>query len=172
MPERACKRAVLSLGANTGRREENILAALHELDLRAEIAVVRVSALFETEPVGEGFTGDFINAACIIETCLDPHHLLDQCHGIERAFGRRPVECGGDRPLDIDIIVYGNRLIDEPDLVVPHRALRHRLFVLEPVCEIAPDLSIPPDGMTIRDIRTALGGGQIVRRISARRIFK
>lgn len=172
MPERASKRAVLSLGANTGRREENVLAALNTLGLQAEIAVVRASALFETEPVGEGFTGDFINAACIIETCLNPRRLLEQCQRIERTFGRNPGECGGDRPLDIDIVVYENRLIDEPGLVVPHRALRHRLFVLEPVCEIAPDLSVPPDGMTICAIRAILGGGQRVRRVSVRRVIK
>lgn len=159
---------VLSLGSNCGKREEMILAALHTLELEREIALGGVSALYETEPVGNGFGGDFINAVCIIETYLEPRALLGVCKDIERAFGRSAGGATRDRPLDIDIIVYADRTIDQADLVIPHRAFRERLFVLEPLCEIAPDRAVPPDGMTVRDIRTGSGAGQRVRLISTR----
>ncbi|HUV37566.1 MAG TPA: 2-amino-4-hydroxy-6-hydroxymethyldihydropteridine diphosphokinase [Patescibacteria group bacterium] len=168
MPEKAAQMVLLSLGSNSGPREEMILAALDMLDREEGIVLVRVSALYETEPVGNGFGGDFVNAACIVETCLEPRTLLGACKGIERAFGRSIDGGMEDRPLDIDIIVYADRMINQTDLVVPHRAFRERLFVLEPLCEIAPDLTVPPDGMTVREIRTGCGADQRVRLISTR----
>ena len=129
---------------------------------------MRFSALYETEPVGDGFSGDFINAVCIVETRLEPSALLEACKDIERAFGR-PADGGEqDRPLDIDIIMYGDRTIDQTGLVVPHRLFRERLFVLEPLSEIAPDAIVPPDGESVREIRAAAGSKQRVQLISRR----
>ncbi len=161
-------RVVLSLGSNSGRREEMILAALHALDHEGGNELVRVSALYETEPVGDGFGGDFINAVCIVDTYLEPFSLLGVCKDIERAFGRSTNGDSRDRPLDIDIIVYADRAINQRGLIVPHRAFRERLFVLDPLCEIAPDLVVPPDGMTAREIRTASRVNQRVRLVSTR----
>ncbi len=145
-----------------------ILAALHALDHERGIALVSASALYETEPVGEGFGGDFINAVCIVDTYLEARPLLEACKDIERAFGRSMDGDSRDRPLDIDIIVYADRTINQKGLVIPHRAFHERLFVLDPLCEIAPDVAVPPDGMTAREIRAAFRANQRVRLVSNR----
>lgn len=145
-----------------------ILAALQMLDHVWGNVLVSASALYETEPVGDGFGRDFINAVCIVETYLEPLPLLGVCKDIERAFGRSTEEDSRDRPLDIDIIVYADRTINQRELVIPHRAFRERLFVLDPLCEIAPDLAVPPDGMSVREIRTASRATQRVRLVSTR----
>jgi 2-amino-4-hydroxy-6-hydroxymethyldihydropteridine diphosphokinase len=146
-----------------------VLAALHALVHVWGNVLVGASALYETEPVGDGFGRDFINAVCIIETHLGPIPLLGACKDVERAFGRSTKGSSGDRPLDIDIITYADRTINRRELVVPHRALRERLFVLDPLCEIAPDLAVPPDGMSVRAIRAASRAIQRVRLVSTRR---
>lgn len=168
MHDEISHRVALSLGSNIGPREEMILAALHTIGGVGGITLVRVSALYETEPVGDGFGGDFINAVCIVRAEIPARRLLEVCKGIERTFGRGGDEVSRDRPLDIDIVTYGDRVIHHPGLVIPHRAFRERLFVLDPLVEIAPELTVPPDGATVREIRAAVGPKERIRLVSKR----
>jgi 2-amino-4-hydroxy-6-hydroxymethyldihydropteridine diphosphokinase len=162
--------AALSVGANEGSREQAVLRASYRLDQLPGIRVTRLSALYETEPVGAGFSGSFINAVCIIETDLSPRPLLDRCEALEREFGRL-VKGGGDRPLDIDIILYDDFISSEPALLIPHPRYRQRSFVLVPLAETAPDLCDPTDGRRIGEILRGFSGGGWIRAISSRRFI-
>jgi 2-amino-4-hydroxy-6-hydroxymethyldihydropteridine diphosphokinase len=159
---------VLSLGSNLGRREENLLGAVLRLGGAAGIRIGLLSSLFETEPVGIRTSKPFINACCVIETTLEPRALLDVCKALERAAGR---ESGAvDRPLDIDVVLFGGLEIEEPDLVVPHPRFRYRRFVIEPLAEIAPDLELPPDGARAPALALSPACRGSVTRVSSRRI--
>lgn len=162
-------RIALSIGANSGERERQILGAARLLDRGDRIRLLDLSSLYETEPVGSGFGASFINAACIAETSLDPDNLLERCKELERIFGR-PAGMTGDRPLDIDIILYGMHVVDSPGLVIPHPAWRQRRFVLEPLAEIAPHLATPPDGETVARILASGDPEGWVRIVSGRRV--
>jgi 2-amino-4-hydroxy-6-hydroxymethyldihydropteridine diphosphokinase len=157
---------VLSLGSNMGLREQHLLEAAILLDRTGCICVKRLSSLFESEPVGVETSSQFINACCIIETTLEPGELLGVCTDLERRAGRERGEV--DRPLDIDIVVFGEREIAEPDLVIPHPRFRDRRFVIEPLAEIMPDLELPPDGKRPRELVSASGCRGLVRRVSSR----
>jgi len=159
--------AALSLGSNLGCRESSILAAARRLELEPGIELLALSSLYETEPVGNGFRSTFLNAACTVQTSLDPSALLGLCKALERAFGRDRGGAG-DRPLDIDIILYGDRIIEEPELVIPHPRFAERLFVLLPLSEIAPEMTDPATGERIDVLCGRISGGGWVRRISSR----
>jgi 2-amino-4-hydroxy-6-hydroxymethyldihydropteridine diphosphokinase len=116
--------------------------------------------------VGVETSNLFINACCVIETSLDPGELLGICKELEWRAGR--VAGDADRPLDIDIIIFGEREIDESDLVVPHPRLRDRRFVIEPLAEIIPDLELPPDGRRPGELCSDAGCLGLVRKISSR----
>ena len=116
------------------------------------IRVLAVSSVRETDPVGYEDQPRFLNAACAIETGLGPRELLERLLAIERALGReRTGPRFGPRTIDLDLLLYGNETLDEPGLTVPHPRLAERLFVLEPLLELAPDLVLP-DGRAIRDL--------------------
>jgi len=146
----------LGLGANLGDREANIRRALELLAERG-VGVRVVSALIETEPVG-GPRGQpmFINGAALVETELSPRELLEACNEVETALGRdRSEGRWAARTVDIDILIYGQRVIDAPDLTVPHPRIAERGFVLEPLAEIAPGLSVPGTGKTVAELWAA-----------------
>ncbi|MBU2548421.1 MAG: 2-amino-4-hydroxy-6-hydroxymethyldihydropteridine diphosphokinase [Proteobacteria bacterium] len=107
-----------------------------------------VSPFYRTEPVGHLEQGWFVNAAAVIETALDPRPLLDALLGIERSMGRVRKEKWGPRLIDLDILFYGQAVIDEPDLVVPHAFMDRRRFVLAPLADVAPDWRHPLLGLT------------------------
>lgn len=157
---------VLSLGSNIGRREQHLLEAAVRLDRTAGICVKRLSSLFESEPVGVETSSRFINACCVIETTLEPGKLLGICKDLERRAGRERGVI--DRHIDIDIVLFGERAVAEPDLVVPHPRFRDRRFVLEPLAEIMPDLELPPDGMRADELASAGSCLGLVRRVSSR----
>ena len=136
-------RAALGLGSNVGDRRAHLRAAVAGLP-----GVVAVSRFIETEPVGGPPQGPYLNAAVVIETDLDPRQLLQLAHDLEDAAGRERAERWGPRTLDVDILLYGDRIVDEPDLIVPHPRLAERAFVLEPLREIAPDWVVPGRGET------------------------
>jgi len=147
-------RAFVGLGSNLGDREATIRAALAELESAWRVGTVAVSTLVETEPVGYREQPDFLNGVAEVETALGPRELLDALLAVERSLGRtRDGPRYGPRTIDLDLLLYGDRRIDEPGLVVPHPRLHERLFVLEPLHELAPALEIPGIGA----LETALG---------------
>jgi 2-amino-4-hydroxy-6-hydroxymethyldihydropteridine diphosphokinase len=138
-------RAFLGLGANVGNRRENLRMALRYLADRG-CTVVAVSSLYRSEavvPEGAEPGPDYVNAACEIATDLPPHDLLALAKQIEHDIGRRPSPRWSARPIDIDILLYGDERIDTPDLTVPHPLLVARNFVMAPLAELAGDVPHP-----------------------------
>jgi 2-amino-4-hydroxy-6-hydroxymethyldihydropteridine diphosphokinase len=140
-------RAYVGLGSNLGDREDFIKEALAAIGADPEIEIVRVSTVRETEPVGYVDQPKFLNAAVLVETSLSPRELLDRLLAIELNLGRRrdgPPH--GPRTIDLDLLVYGGEVVDEPGLCVPHPRLHERRFVLEPLAELTPGLVVPGFG--------------------------
>jgi len=150
----------LGLGANLGKRRETIEAALARLAEHPAIRVRAVSGLIETEPVG-GPPGqpNYLNGAAAIETDLEPAALLAELKRIESDLGRRRGPRWGPREIDLDILLYGDIVLDTPGLTIPHRRLRERRFVLEPLAQIAPDAIDPATGLTVRGLLARLDAG-------------
>lgn len=138
-------RAYLGLGSNLGDRDGNLRGALEMLGAREGITVAEASSFIETDPVG-GPEGQpkFVNAAAAVDTTLSPRELLGACQEVERALGRErgPDEVRwGPRTIDIDILLYGEQVVDEPDLQIPHPRMHEREFVLVPLAQIAPEVT-------------------------------
>jgi len=127
----------LGFGSNTGDRFENLKGALKYFD------ITRVSSIYETSPVGDIHQRDFLNCVAEIRTKLLPKDLLKEIKAIERKLGRKPGPRWGPRVIDIDILFYHYRIINEPELVIPHPRLHERLFVLIPLAEIEPEFTHP-----------------------------
>ena len=141
------------------------------LDRIGDLRIVALSSLYETSPVGISTDKSFINAACIASCGLSARELLASCRGIERARGRSAVaSASGDRPLDIDVILYGDEVIRERALTIPHPRFEERLFVLVPLMEICPDATVPPTGRSIAEIYRRCEAEGSVRRVSGRGI--
>jgi 2-amino-4-hydroxy-6-hydroxymethyldihydropteridine diphosphokinase len=138
--------AYVGLGANLGEREETLSNAIERLGEAEEMEVLAVSSLRETEPVGVDDQPPFLNGAVQLETTLPPRALLDLLLGIERSLGRVRGERWGPRVLDLDLLLYGGEIVDEPGLRVPHPRLHERRFALEPLAELDPGLEIPGRG--------------------------
>lgn len=140
--------AVVGLGANLGDAGASVHDALAVLDLLPSTQLLRASKLYRTPAWGQVDQPDFINAAAVLETGLDARTLLDRLLAIERDFGRIRTagERWGPRTLDLDLLLFGDAVIDEPGLQVPHPHLHERAFALLPLAEIAPDLAIPGVG--------------------------
>lgn len=139
--------AYVGIGSNLGNREVLIREALSLLAGDQEIEVEAVSSLRDTEPVGVVDQPRFLNGAARLATELGPRALLERLLAIERRLGRvRGGERYGPRTLDLDLLLYGDQVIDEPGLRVPHPRLHERRFVLEPLTELDPGLSVPGRG--------------------------
>lgn len=140
-------RAYVGLGSNLGQREETLRHAVVLLGQVREIEVIAVSELRETDPVGVVDQPRFVNGAVAIETTLSPRALLDTLLSVERELGRvRGEERWGPRTVDLDLLVYGDEIVHEPGLSVPHPRLHERRFALEPLAELDPELDIPGYG--------------------------
>jgi len=155
--------AYLSLGSNLGDRAVNLRAALAQLDAAGRL--LAVSALYETQPVDVPNQSWFLNCVAAIETEKTPRELLQLALQIEAAMGRLRMRNQGPRNIDIDLVLFGDRVVDEPGLKIPHPAMQQRRFVLEPLVEIAPEVRHPELGKTARELLAALAGGQTVRRL-------
>ena len=128
----------ISYGSNLGDMEYNIEKALLTLCDRRDCKMVQNSSLIKTKPYGNVEQDDFLNGACLIRTLLRPNELLDVLHELENDAGRVRDVHWGPRTLDMDIIFYDDLVVDSDDLIIPHVDIENRLFVLEPMVEIAP----------------------------------
>jgi 2-amino-4-hydroxy-6-hydroxymethyldihydropteridine diphosphokinase len=165
MPSKVPLSAFVGLGANLGEPEAQVRRAIAALRGLPRTRLVATSSLYRSAPVGVGEQPDFINAVAKVETTLSARELLDELLAMEARFGRERPSPGAPRTLDLDLLLYGDRIIAEPGLAVPHPRVHERAFVLMPLAEIAPDLSIPRKG----SVKTLLAacGNQKVQRIGA-----
>lgn len=149
-------RAFLGLGSNLGDRLGHLRCAVAAIP-----DVVAVSPVYETEPVGGPPQGPYLNLVVELRTTLDARRLLQECHRLEAAAGRRRTVRFGPRTLDVDVLLVGAERVDEPDLVVPHPRLWERRFVLAPLADLAPELlpagALDAAGGEVRLIGTLVG---------------
>lgn len=153
--------ACIGLGSNLGDRRSHLEAAFGSLAGLLFTTLVRRSTIIETEPLGPPGQGRYLNAAAIVSTALTARQLLHAFREIERSRGRRrpDPQKWGPRTLDLDLLLYGDWMINEPGLIVPHPRMHQRLFVLEPLAEIAADVAVPGRDKTVAallaDLRAA-----------------
>ena len=142
--------AYLGLGSNMGYRQHNLDKALELLSQR--LRVEKISSVYDTEPIGNINQPHFLNLVCQIYTRLAPPELLALAKGIESTLGRTFDKYNAPRPIDIDILLYGEQVIDTLGLTIPHPRMAKRAFVLVPLAEIAPAVVHPTSGKTIKKI--------------------
>ena len=144
----------LGLGSNIGNRQDNLDRALDLLSQRLRIG--KVSSIYDTEPIGNVNQPRFLNLACQAYTRLGPAGLLVLAKGIELKLGRAINKRNAPRPIDIDILFYGDLVMETPDLVIPHPKVTERAFVLIPMVEIVPDLVHPVSKKTVKELAKAI----------------
>ena len=155
--------AYLSLGSNLGDRAANLRQALEYL-ATAGVAAVRRSSIYETEPQDLREQPWFLNQVVEVKTALSAPELLARIREIERELGRQRMIAKGPRTIDIDILFYGDAILDTPELQIPHPRLAERRFVLQPLAELAPDLRHPKTNRTVSEMLATIEG-QTVKRL-------
>ncbi|PKB72686.1 MAG: 2-amino-4-hydroxy-6-hydroxymethyldihydropteridine diphosphokinase [SAR202 cluster bacterium Io17-Chloro-G7] len=169
------EKAYLGLGSNLGRREGNLAAAIQALNeapansissdrddctpVATLIRVLRSSGIYETAPWGLEDQQDFLNSVIEVETLLTPAGLLERIKGVEHTLGRKPGVRYGPRLIDIDILLFGNQVVEQAELQIPHLRLHLRAFALIPLAELVPSLVHPVLNLTV---------GQLVRQVDCR----
>ncbi|HEV2075577.1 MAG TPA: 2-amino-4-hydroxy-6-hydroxymethyldihydropteridine diphosphokinase [Thermoleophilaceae bacterium] len=160
-PERA-RTGYLGLGSNMGDRLAHLRRARAGLASRG-VTVTASSSVYETEPVGAAVgQADFLNACVRVRTGLGPEPLLDACKGLERALGREPDARHGPRPIDLDVLLLGDLRYEGDRITLPHRDLGRRRFVLVPLLELDPSLTLP-GGPAAKDLLAALAEERVER---------
>ena len=140
------------LGSNLGNKRENILRAIDRIDAYEEICVKEKSGFYDTAPVGGPPQPDYVNCVIGLETEIEPQTLLKEFKKIEIELGRKPGVRWGPRVVDLDILLYGDRILNDRSLKIPHERMHERVFVLEPLCEISPDIKHPVSGISISEL--------------------
>ncbi len=160
----------LCLGGNLGDRMAALTEALRMLDATPGMHRTGCSSMYETEPWAVADQPNFLNLVAAYETILSPQDLLAACKSVEAEVGRVASYRWGPRIIDVDILLYGDLVVDlaEPDLQIPHPRMALRAFVLVPLAEIAPDTSVPPQGDTVRRLLDEVDGRDGVVRWGAR----
>ena len=149
-------KAYLSIGSNIGDKKENLLKAIENIGKIEDTEVTKVSTILETEPFGVVDQDDFLNACLEIKTLLTPQELLKELLGIEEKMGRVRIKKWGPRIIDIDILLYDKEVIEDDNLAVPHPWMCERSFVLDPLCEIAPNVIHPLKRESIFNLKRKL----------------
>ncbi|MGN6504854.1 MAG: 2-amino-4-hydroxy-6-hydroxymethyldihydropteridine diphosphokinase [Tepidisphaeraceae bacterium] len=149
--------AYVAIGSNLGDRARYCYSAVQQLSIHPQISITRLSSLFETAPVGgpEG-SPPFLNGAIALETSLGAHALLDELHAIENRLGRDRRQRWEPRVIDLDLLLYGDKILSRDHCIVPHPMMHQRAFVLEPLMQIAPDALHPTMQMTVRGLHDQL----------------
>ncbi len=146
------KNVFLGLGSNICNRETYLRKAVSALGDREDVQINRISSIYETEPWGKKDQDVFLNQVAEIETELGPRKLMAVCQEIEKSLGREKNEKWGPRTIDIDLLLFGDQIVDENNLHVPHPRLSERLFVLIPLCEVASGVIVPGLGQTVQNV--------------------
>jgi 2-amino-4-hydroxy-6-hydroxymethyldihydropteridine diphosphokinase len=146
MDEPQGHRVFLGLGSNLGDRRENLLGALRLLDGMEGIEIIEVSSVYETAPWGVTDQPVFLNMVALASTSSDPRGVLDTCMEVENELGRVRGERWGPRLIDVDILLYDDLEIEQEDLIIPHPRISERDFVLVPLFELRPEISLPGAG--------------------------
>jgi len=149
--------AYIGIGSNLGDRRDLIRQAIDALNAEDGVTVVAESELYETdpvgtEPVGDPLQPDYLNGAVAVETLLSPQQLLGELLRIERELGRTRAAPNAPRTIDLDLLLWGDRVIDEEALRVPHPRMHERWFVLKPLADIAPDVRHPTLDLTVHEL--------------------
>jgi len=152
--------AILALGSNIGNRVENIEEAIRKLGADGAIKIVQRSGLYRTAPWGVTDQDWFVNGCVGVKTALSPHELLKRCQAVEDAMGRVRTRHWGPRIIDVDILAIDSRRICDPDLVVPHPLIAERAFVLVPLKDIAPSLTL--DGKSLDTMLHAVDASDVI----------
>jgi 2-amino-4-hydroxy-6-hydroxymethyldihydropteridine diphosphokinase len=153
----------LSLGSNVGDRQKNLREAIERIGQISRVTTV--SSIYETEPVELTDQPEFLNCAVGVEASVRPAEFMQEVLEIEKAMGRKRIQQKGPRIIDIDILLFGDAVVDAPDLKIPHPAMHKRRFVLEPLTEIAPEIRHPVLKKTIQELLADLPVGQMVKKL-------
>jgi 2-amino-4-hydroxy-6-hydroxymethyldihydropteridine diphosphokinase len=140
------------LGSNLGNKRENIIRAIDRIDAYEGICVREKSGFYDTSPVGGPPQPDYVNCVIELETEVEPQTLLKEFKKIEIEQGRRSGVRWGPRVVDLDILLYGDIIVNDHNLKIPHERMHERVFVLEPLCEISPDIKHPVSGKSISEL--------------------
>lgn len=146
----------IAFGGNVGDPGEAFARGLDRIEQLSKSRVRKVSRLYRTVPMGDHAGAPFLNGAAELETEFDPHMFLAMLHEVEKSLGRTRELHWGPRPIDLDLIFYEDRIVESPDLILPHPACWHRRFVLDPLAEIAGAVVHPVKQLTVAELRDRL----------------
>jgi 2-amino-4-hydroxy-6-hydroxymethyldihydropteridine diphosphokinase len=154
-------RIYIALGSNLGDRQALLQSAADML--APDVRVLHSSPIYETAPWGYADQGAFLNQVVEAETELTPRQLLVLLKAIEMRLGRKPRMRNGPREIDLDILLYGDEIVNEPNLIVPHPGLHERAFILTPLANLAPSLTLPGRGQTVAELLSRLDASGVKR---------